>query len=119
MLPLGKILLKYGILFDCCVDDTQLILSLKSKDANSTKPLLDGLEEIKTWVVLRFLSFNESKTEFLLFGPIGTYYIHHVYLCFLKQFVKFTVKNLGVKIDSYLKLDEQINPVIKSIFFSV
>ncbi len=32
-------------------------------------PLLQCLEEIKAWMALNFLNFNENKTEVMLFTP--------------------------------------------------
>lgn len=58
-----------------------------------------------------------NKTEVIVFGPRK----HDVLQCFnatsLTGFVKCSVKNLGIVLDSDLKLDRQINTVMRSCFF--
>ncbi len=61
-----------GISFHCYADDTQMYLPLKLKDIGSLAPLLQCLEEIKAWMALNFLNFNENKTEVMLFTPGST-----------------------------------------------
>ena len=36
---------------------------------SSLKPLY--VSEIKTWIIVNFLDFDENKTEVMLFGPSG------------------------------------------------
>lgn len=81
MLPLGSIQRKHGISFHCYADDTQIYLPLKRSDANSLKPELDCLNDIKAWMPLNFLNFNKSKTEVLIFGPSGAFDTPHMDLC--------------------------------------
>lgn len=45
---------------------------LKKKDAFSLKPLLGCLEDIKAWMALNLLSFNEGKKEVMGFSPNGS-----------------------------------------------
>src|SRR4029434_5186482 len=67
MLPLGQIIQKYNISFNCYADDTQLYLPLKPNDRRNLNSLLDCLEEIKCWMAQNVLKFNENKSEVLLF----------------------------------------------------
>ncbi len=60
---------------------THIYLPLKWKDADSLKPLLNCLKNIKAWMALHFLNFNESKTEVLIFGPNGASDALHMDLC--------------------------------------
>ena len=46
-----------------------IYLPLKKKDAFCLKPLLLCLVDIKAWMSLNFLKFNENKTEVMVFGP--------------------------------------------------
>lgn len=55
----------------------------------------------------------------MIFGPSGTCDPSHMDLCSLEPYIKPTVKNLGVIMDSDFKLDKQINSVIKSSFFQL
>lgn len=106
---------KHGISFHCYADDSQIYVPLSKKDAFSLRPLLSCLEEIKAWMALNFLNFNEKKTEVMVFGPSRT--SHPADLGPLAQYLKPTVSNLGVKMDSDLKLYRQIGAVVKSSFF--
>lgn len=63
-----------------------------------------------------FLHFNDKKTEVLLFGPSDAAKIQ-VDLGFLRNYLTPTATNLGVKLDSGLKLDSQISSVVKSSFY--
>lgn len=106
LLPLGSILRKHGISFHFYADDSQIYVPLKKKNAFSLTPLLACLEDIKDWMALNFLNFNEKKTEVMVFGPSG--------LC---EPPLLTVSNLGFKMDSDFKLDQLISSVVKSNFF--
>ncbi len=66
---------------------------------------------------LNVLRFNENKTEVMVFG--GTTGTPLVDLGALAQYIKPNITNLGVKIDSDLKLDSQIRAVVKSSFFPI
>ncbi|MDG2555460.1 reverse transcriptase domain-containing protein, partial [Vibrio parahaemolyticus] len=117
LLPLGSILRKHGISFHCFADDSQIYVPLKKKDALSIKPLLSCLDDIKAWMALNFLNFNEKKTEVMVFGPSGLCKHPPVDLGPLADFLKPTVSNLGFKMDSGFKLERQIGAVVKSSFF--
>ncbi len=73
-------------------------MPLKKKDAFSIKPLLLCLDDIKAWMALNFLNFNENKTEVMVFGPNGS--PSSVDLGPLALYMKPTVSNLGFKMDS-------------------
>ena len=119
LLPLGSILRKHGISFHLYADDSQIYVPLKKKNAFSLTPLLACLEDIKAWMALNFLNFNEKKTEVMVFGPSGLCEPPPVDLGPLAEFTKPTVLNLGFKMDSDFKLDRQISSVVKSSFFQI
>uniref|UniRef100_A0A3P9D180 Uncharacterized protein n=1 Tax=Maylandia zebra TaxID=106582 RepID=A0A3P9D180_9CICH len=115
LLPLGSVLRKHSIPFHFYADDCQIYVPLKKKGRYLTQPLLQCLDDIKTWMSVNFLKFNDKKTEVMVFGsPTET---PNVYVNSLAQYVKPTVTNLGVKADCELKLDSQIKAVVKSSFF--
>ena len=68
LLPLGSILRKHGISFHCYADDSQIYVPLKKSDSYSVKPLHECLHDIKAWMSLNFLNFNEKNTEVMVFG---------------------------------------------------
>ena len=69
LLPLGSIFRKHGVSFHCYADDCQIYLPLQRNNPDSINPLLNCLNDVKAWLALNFLSFNDSKTEVLVFGP--------------------------------------------------
>ncbi len=66
------------------------------------------LSDVKAWLSLHFLNFNESKTEIIVFGPSDSRSSPKVNLGDLNSSVKPWVKNLGVIFDDGLKFDKQI-----------
>jgi len=66
LLPLGSLLRKHGMSFHCYADDSQIYVPLQKNE--TVGPLLKCLDDIKAWMALNFLSFNESKTEVMFFG---------------------------------------------------
>ena len=73
LLPQGSILRKHGLSFHCYADYSQIsVESQRKKDAFSLKPLLLCLEDIKAWMSLNFLKFNENKNEVMVFVPSGS-----------------------------------------------
>lgn len=117
LLPLGLILQKHGISFHFYADDSQNYLPLKRDGAYTVRQLLKCIKEIKEWMSINFLHFNDKKTEVMLFGPSDASV--HVDLSSLSQHLKSTATNLGVKLDSDLKFDLQIRLVVKSSFFQL
>jgi len=87
-----------------------------TKSDSSVRPLLDCLDDIKAWMSLNFLNFNE-QTEVMVFS--GTSMTPLVELASLAQYHKTIVNNLGVKLDTELKFDSQITVVVKSRFFQL
>ena len=76
LLPLGSMLRKHGISFHCYADDSQIYVPLKKKDEHSARRLLTCLDDIKAWMALNFLNFNNKKTEVMVFGgATGTPYV--------------------------------------------
>lgn len=88
-------------------DDSQICVPLKKTDSYSVNPLLKCLDDIKAWTASNFLNFNEKKPP----PPVD--------LGPLAQYLKPTVKNLGVKVDADLNFGSQITAVVKSSFFQL
>ncbi len=115
MLPLGSIFHKHGVSFHCYADDTQVYLPLQKQDKSHFESLLSCLHEVKSWMSQNYLNLNESKSEMIWFGAPDT---HNSFdLGNLAPFCKSVVKNLGVKFDSSLKFDKQINTMVKYCLF--
>ncbi|XP_037548511.1 uncharacterized protein LOC119425058 [Nematolebias whitei] len=116
LLPLGHLLRKHGISFHFYADDSQIYVPLKQGKHHSLKQLLGCMAEVRAWMSLNFLHFNDKKTEVLLFKPSEGSNIH-ADLGPLTEHLTETATNLGVRLDSDFKLDTQIKSVIKSSFF--
>ncbi|KAI2645821.1 Disease resistance protein RPS5 [Labeo rohita] len=83
---------------------------------NVLNDIFVSLDNDENILILLDLSLNENKTEVIVFGPRK----HEVLQCLnttsFTGFVK-SVKNLGFVLDSVLKLDSQINNVLRTNHF--
>lgn len=116
MLPLGPIFNKYGVSFHLYADNTQIYIPLKRDDRQALQPIITAYQELKLWLASNFLSLNESKTEFIVFGSNGQH-LHDPDFASLSLYSTTCVRNLGVCFDTNLKFDKQISTVIKSCFY--
>lgn len=62
-------------------------------------------------MALNYLNFNDSKTKVIMIEPSGASHAP-LDLGSFRPYVKVT--NLGVKVDSDFRTDEQMNSVVKS-----
>ncbi len=89
---------------------------MRELNSNSLDALLACLHDVKDWMLANFLKLNENKTDVIVFGRRK----HDVLQCLnatsLTGFVKSSVKKLGFVLDCDLKLDRQINTVVRSCF---
>ncbi|XP_034051591.1 mucin-2-like [Gymnodraco acuticeps] len=99
-------------------NDSHIYMPLKINDPNPQHRPSDCLQDIRAWMALNFLKFNEKKTEVIIFGPSGCPNAPPV-LDSLVPYVKLIVTNLDVRIYRDFKLDKQINSVVKSSFFQL
>ncbi len=118
MLPLSSFFRKYGLSFHCYADDTQVYLPIK-RNSDGLDALWACLADVKAWLSLNFLNFNEEKTEIIVFKPSDSMTAAEPNLGGLSSCVKHYVKNLGVVFDEHFKFDRQINSVVKSSFFQL
>ena len=58
MLPLGNIIRKHHVHFQCYADDTQLYMSMKPDESNHL--LQDCLKNIEAWMTQNFLLLNSD-----------------------------------------------------------
>lgn len=77
------------------------------------------LEEVKAWLSLNFLIFNETKTEIIVFSPSESSISKNLDLGGLNSYLRPWVKNLGFILDDNLKFDRQINSVVKTCFYQL
>uniref|UniRef100_A0A8C6LKN1 Reverse transcriptase domain-containing protein n=1 Tax=Nothobranchius furzeri TaxID=105023 RepID=A0A8C6LKN1_NOTFU len=115
ILPLGAVLKLHAVSYHLYTDDCQIYFSLKPQD--STKPLFDCLHEVKQWLADNFLHLNDSKTEVIVFSPTSVRAAQQPDLNYLSPNVTSVVSNLGIRIDSALKMDAQVNSTVRSCFY--
>lgn len=116
LLALGSIFRKHGVSFHCYADDSQIYLPVQRNNPGSLQPLFACLKDVKAWLASNFLNFNNRKTEVMVFTPSDSHVFLPADLGPLELFVKPTITNLGVKMDSDLKMDKQINAVVGKSF---
>ncbi len=63
MLPLGNIIRKHGVSFNCHADDTQLYISLRPGETHQIEKLMECIVDIKNWMTNNSLQLNSEKTE--------------------------------------------------------
>uniref|UniRef100_A0AAZ1XBQ8 Reverse transcriptase domain-containing protein n=1 Tax=Oreochromis aureus TaxID=47969 RepID=A0AAZ1XBQ8_OREAU len=116
LLPLGAIFEKYNIAFHCYADDIQIYFELTDDLAVSLHYFQECMREVKEWFLSNSLVLNDKKTEIVVFNSK----IPRARLCAaLGSFANFScdyVSNLGVLLDSSLKLDKQVSAVVRSSF---
>ncbi|XP_068507191.1 uncharacterized protein [Syngnathus scovelli] len=120
MIPLGDIIRKYNISFQCFADETQLYMPLSMTDPPDCCNLEACLAEIKQWMSLNFLRVNPEKTEMLIIGPASYQHL------FKKTTITIdnrtitqsdTVTNLRVIFDQMLSFQKHIKNITRIAFF--
>ena len=122
--PIGRIVTKFGLIYHCYADDTQLYIILQSKDSwsSTVRPLEDCLREIQLWMESNQLKMNDEKTEFIVFTSRS----RKVNTADLSLTVGQTtvaptpvVKNLGSLWDDHMNMDRQIGAMCRSGYFQL
>ncbi len=61
MLPLGNIIRKHRVSFQCYADDTQLYISLRPGETHQIEKFMECIVHIKKWMTSNFLLLNSEK----------------------------------------------------------
>ena len=116
---IGAVILLFQILYHLFADDSQLQISMKVNSVQSQLNAKSSLEmclgEIAKWMNANKLKLNTDKTEIILIGTpqqLRKVVFDSIDACGNVILAKPTVKNLGVYIDSDLRMTSQINHVI-------
>ena len=121
-LELSYILEEHGVKYKLFADDTQFFICIDN--IKDTIGNIDNiLKDIKEWMNNKKLKLNEGKTEVLLIGAkqnVQVYNDVNSVLIGNNRFeLKDSVKDLGLRIDKGLTLNEQINNIVKVACYSL
>ena len=105
----------YGLSIHIFADDMQLYISFRNSDTLVNISNIEHcLRHIKMWMATNFLKINEDKTNLLVVSPSqNRNNINNICISFSGSIVlpSSSAKNLGVKIDSSMSFQDQINSV--------
>ena len=100
-------------------DDTQLYLSFKPDGSVTGQDAMKAMErcinDIRIWMLTDKLKLNEDKTEFMVIGTrhqLGKVSIGELSVGDSEVVPVSTAKNLGVWLDSHLKLDTHVTKTV-------
>jgi hypothetical protein len=126
ILPLRRIIQRHNVNRHGFADDTQLYcrLSLRNSELRSSQVRImnECIEDIRTWMLDNKLKMNDSKTEVLTITPSKVRNnLDDVSITVGDQEVRpsTTVRNLGAIFDSRLKMDKQVNTVVKRMYYNI
>lgn len=105
--------------YRCYTDDCKIYLPLAHNCPGSIQRLLTCLEYVKFCMAMNFLSFDESKTEVILFRPNNTSCNPLINYSWLGSYTKQHVTNLGVIMDLDFKFNKQISSVLQKSFIQL
>ena len=122
---------KYGLNIKLYADDSQLYISFHPKRPcqfhDVTERVNKCLAEIKDWMVRNFMKLNEGKTELLVMGK--SLILERCNMEVKLQFGDETITpteckdgkwtSLGVKLDSCLNMERQINSVRQKCYWTL
>ena len=123
---LSDIILLYSIFYHLFADDTQLQISM---DANCERSQFRAkatvekcVKHVSDWMNSSKLKLNSEKTEVIVIGTrqqLTKVKYSSINVCGTAIPFKDSVKNLGVHIDSDLKMRTQVNAVIKACYYNL
>ena len=120
--PLFNIIRKHSLKVQAYADDIQLYCEFESTQIQSVLLKLDScFRDVKLWMLENMLCLNESKTETIFFSSSSDILnaVKCVKLGESSIFTSSCVRNLGFYLDNSLKLDKQVNNVIKKAYYSL
>lgn len=112
---MSDVLEKYGVRFKLFANDTQFYMSLNNIQ-DTENQLSAIMTDIRQWMNIWQLKFNEDKTERLFVGRRINFerlHIRNLRVNETEVTESKCVKNLRVLLDSELTLKEQINQTVK------
>ena len=122
--PLGQIARKHGLEISLYADDSGLYIKFKAgshaSEASTLLKVIKCIAEIKAWMNANKLSFNETKTEFMICGlrqQLTKVITTSITIGDAVIPVVEKAKSLGFILDSSLTLKDHISKLTSSAFF--
>ena len=121
---LAHVLEAHGVRYHFYADDSQIYLEVDSDNiVDVSERVLALMSDIKVWMLQRRLKLNENKTEITIIKGNMRHSISEDFgaLVLGDSMVRplEVVKNLGVILDSSLKLDKHVSMIVKSCNFQL
>ena len=124
--PLGQIAHKHGLEICLYADDSGLYIKFKAgspaSEASTLLNVINCITEIKAWMNVNKLSFNETKTEFMICGlrqQLAKVLTTSITIGDATIPVVEKAKSLGFILDSGLTLKDHISKLTSSAFFQL
>ncbi len=123
MLPLGNIIRKHWVSFQCYADDTQLYIYSRPGETHQIEKLMECIVNIQNWMMNTFLLLNSEKTEVLIIRP-KNHTSNNLERCLTFDVCSLdspssssSFRNLGVLFDSNFSFDSHVSSICKTAFF--
>ena len=127
MSPLGDIVRKHGMSYHIYADDTQIYLAFEADSATNNEQLAHSrleacIKDVKKFLLINRMKLNDDKTEFLITGTDQQrkkLEMHTINVGNTEITVSESVKNLGVYLDSELKMEKHVNDICRRGYYKL
>ena len=123
--PLAAVIQDLGIDLHTYADDTQLYLRFDPRLPSSIDHLREAITRctsfIKIWMQRHFLKLNSDKTELIVITPphLAAPALNGISICDAWVSAKDAVRDLGVMVDSRLKLSDQVKATCRVAYYQL